>query len=74
MFGFIKNLVHNINRASANVYWMEVYLIQTRNKIQMYVGVSVKNYMIRVPAMMIIWGILVHVIVSVIWHVKLTNI
>ena len=45
---------------------MEVYLTQTRNRIVMYVGVSVKNYMIRVPAKMIIWGILVHVIGGVI--------
>ena len=51
---------------------MKVYVIQIINRIMMNVGVSVKNEMIGILAKMC--RILVHVITSVIRHVKLINI
>ena len=53
---------------------MKVYVIQRKNEIIMNKGVSVKNQVIGILAKMTVCGILVHVIVSVIRHVKLTNI
>ena len=50
---------------------MNVYVIQSKHRIMIKVGVSVKYVMIGILAMMIICGILVHVIVSVIRHVEL---
>ena len=50
---------------------MKPHVIQSKNGNMMNVGVSVRNYMI---AKMTICGILLRVIVSVIRHVKLTNI
>ena len=63
-----------MNSAIVNVDWMKVYVIQIINRIMMNVGVSVKNEMIGILAKIIISRILVHVITSVIRHVKLINI
>ena len=63
----------SMNRVSVNVDWMKVYVTQSKNRIMMNVGVSVKNQMIGVLVKMILCGILVRVIVSVIRHVKLMN-
>ena len=50
---------------------MNVYEIQSKHRIMIKVGVSVKYVMIGILAMMIICGILIHVTVSVIRHVEL---
>ena len=52
----------------------EVYVIESKNGIKMKVGVFVKNQMIGLLGKMIISGFLVHLIASVIRHLKLTNI
>ena len=48
--------------------------MQSKNRIMINVGVSVKNYMIGGLVKKIIRGFLLHVLVSVIMHVKLMNI
>ena len=53
---------------------MKVFVIQTKNRIMIYVGVRVKNKMIGVFVKMTVCEILSLVIVNVIRHVKLTNI
>ena len=53
---------------------MIVYVIQSKNEININVGVKVKNYMIEILAKRIIYGVLAGVIVRVIRHVKLTSI
>ena len=49
---------------------MKVYVIQNKNGIMMNVVASLENYMIGVLVKMIVCGILVHVTVKVIRHVK----
>ena len=53
---------------------MKAYVIQSKYGTMMNVSVSIWNKIIGLLAKTIICGILVHVIVSVIGHVKLTNI
>ena len=63
-----------MNCDSVNVDWVGVYVIQSKNGIMMNVDLSAKNKMIEFLVKMIICGILVHVIVSVIRHLKLASI
>ena len=53
---------------------MKVYVIQSKNRVMMSVGVSVKKKMIGVFVKMILCGMLARVIVNVIRYVKMINI
>ena len=59
---------------SVNVDLMKVYIIPSKSEIMVNVGKSVNNWIIGFFVKIIICGILVHVNLSVIRHVKLTNI
>ena len=65
--------VKHINRVTANVDWINLYEIQIKSGIIRNVSVNVKNQMIGVLVKMVVYGNLLHVIVSVIKHVKLMN-
>ena len=54
-----------MNRASVHEDLMKVYIIQSKNGIMVSVGVTVKNQTFNFVVMMIIFGILVRIIVSV---------
>ena len=62
-----------MNRVSVHDDLMKVYIIQSKNGIMVSVGVNVKNQTFDFVVMMIIFGILVRMIVSVKCHIKLTN-
>ena len=64
----------DMNCLSINVDWVAWYVIQIKNRIIMSVGVSLKNWMIQVLVKVIICDILLRMIVSVLRHVKLTDI
>ena len=64
----------SINLVSANVNWMKVHVIQSKNGMIMNDFVSAKNWMIGVLVKGVILRILVLVIVNVIKHVNLMNI
>ena len=53
---------------------MKVYVIQGKSGIMMNIGASVKNQMSGFLAKMTTCGILVHIFVSAIRHVKLMDI
>ena len=63
-----------MNCLSVNVDWVAWYVIQSKNRIIMNVGVSLKNWMIQALVKVIICDILLRMIVSVLRHVKLTDI
>ena len=63
-----------MNCLSVNVDWVAWYIIQSKNRIIMNVGVSLKNWMIQALVKVIICDILLRMIVSVLRHVKLTDI
>ena len=63
-----------MNCLSINVDWVAWYVIQSKNRIIMNVGVSLKNWMIQALVKVIICDILLRMIVSVLRHVKLTDI
>ena len=64
----------NMNCMKTSAEGIKSHEIQSKNEIMMNFGVSIKNQMIGVPVKKIICEILVHVIVSVIGHGKLTEI
>ena len=64
----------NMNSVSANVDWMKLQVIQSKNGIIINIGVSIKNKMIGILEKSVTCRILVRVIVSAINHVKLMNI
>ena len=63
-----------MNCLSVNVDWVAWYIIQSKNRIIMNVGVSLKNWMIQALVKVIICNILLGMIVSVLRHVNLTDI
>ena len=63
-----------MNCLSVNVDWVAWCVIQSKNRIIMNVGVSLKNWMIQALVKVIICDILLRMIVSVLRHVKLTDI
>ena len=63
-----------MNCLSVNVDWVAWYVIQSKNRIIMNVGVSLKNWMIQALVKVIICDILLGMIVSVLRHVNLTDI
>ena len=64
----------NMNSVSANVDWMKLQVIQSKNGIIINIGVSIKNTMIGILEKSVTCRILVRVTVSAINHVKLMNI
>ena len=63
-----------MNCLSVNVDWVAWCVIQSKNRIIMNVGVSLKNWMIQALVKGIIRDILLGMIVSVLRHVNLTDI
>ena len=64
----------NMNSVSANVDWMKLQVIQSKNGIIINIGASIKNKMIGILEKSATCRILVRVTVSAINHVKLMNI